>query len=285
MQTLAEIRRLLGERGLRPKRALGQNFLIDRNLVARLVEASGVGAGDLVLEVGPGTGTLTEALLARGCEVVACELDDALAALLVERAPQLPGGDRLRVLTGDCLAGKRALAPAVAGALGGRAFALVANLPYGAATPLLLTLMLEHPACARMAVTIQREVADRMLAEPGTRDYGVLSVVARATGSARRLATLPPECFWPRPDVTSAMVVYERSPAARSADPRRLAGLCVRLFAQRRKQLGSVLAALDPEGVASARALGIDTRRRAETLSVEELDGLATALDRRPGGL
>ncbi|HRQ72094.1 MAG TPA: 16S rRNA (adenine(1518)-N(6)/adenine(1519)-N(6))-dimethyltransferase RsmA [Phycisphaerales bacterium] len=237
-QTLSEIRELLASHGLSPRHALGQNFLIDHNLLRRLVDVSGVGADDLVLEVGPGTGTLTEELLARGCEVVACELDRGLAGLLRERL-----GERARftLVEGDCLDGKRALSGALASVLAGRPFSLVANLPYGSATPLMLTLLVDHPECRAMFVTIQREVAERLTVCEGSKAYGPLAVVAALLARVRTIAALGPECFWPRPEVTSAMVAVERRSDAPSLDGRALADFCQRVFAQRRKQIGSVL--------------------------------------------
>src|SRR5262249_17300337 len=151
------------------KRSLGQNFLIDHNLIRKLVDASSVEWEDLVLEVGPGTGTMTEELLARGCRVVACELDDGLADLLHER---LGGNEGFTLVHRDCLKGNHPPAPDLVAALmnahrkapdtSGQAatrFALVANLPYGAATPLISTLLMDHPQCHTLAITIQREVA------------------------------------------------------------------------------------------------------------------------------
>lgn len=260
MQTLAEIRRLLDERGLTPKRSLGQNFLIDHNLIRRLVDASGVGPGSLVLEVGPGTGTMTEELLDRGASVVACELDDGLASLLEDRL-----GDRagFTLVRGDCLESKREVSRAVMGALGGRGFVLVSNLPYGAGTPLMLALMTRHPECSGMWVTVQREVADRLLASPGSDEYGSISVVASAVCAVRRVASLPPECFWPRPEVSSAMVELIRRPDPLTRDPSGLADLCRTLFASRRKQIGAVLRGL---GMADRLPPGVDPTERAENL-------------------
>lgn len=272
MQTVSQIRAMLDERGLRPKRSLGQNFLIDQNLIRKLVDAAGVGVGDTVLEVGPGTGTLTEELLARGCRVIASELDDALADLLQERAERMvatsgAAGASLSVVRGDCLKSKREINPAVQEALGDGPFSLVANLPYGAATPLLLTLLTEHSRCGVMAVTIQREVADRLLASPGTKEYGLLTVLAQAMAHVERLATLPPSCFWPAPEVSSAMVVLRRRAAgeALTDDPASLRETCERLFASRRKQIGGVLGreAVLPDGVTPSM--------RAEELTPEQL--------------
>lgn len=267
-QTLAQIKALLDERGLRPRHALGQNFLIDQNLVRKLVDASGVGAGDVVLEVGPGTGTLTEELLGRGCEVVACELDRGLAAMLRERLGPLHPG-RFTLVEGDCLAGKRELNPDVAAALAGRPFRLVANLPYGAATPLMLVLLTSHPACAGMFVTVQREVADRLLAGPGGKEYGTLGVVAQAAAEVGRVATLPPECFWPRPEVTSAMVSVVRKREPMTDDLGGLAEFCQRVFGSRRKQLGSVL------GRETAWPEGVRPEMRVEQLTPAQIVALS----------
>ncbi len=269
MQTLTDIRRLLDSRGLSPRKSLGQNFLIDHNLIRKLVDASGIGAGDLVLEIGPGTGTLTDELLDRGCRVIACEIDEHLAALLRDRFAEREG---FTLVEGDCLESKRELSRATAAALARRPFTLVANLPYNAATPLMLTLLCEHPECRGLFVTIQREVADRLLAAPGTRDYGPLAVVAQAVGEVLHIATLPPECFWPRPDVTSAMAAVVRRPSPLAPDARALADFCQKLFSQRRKQLGSVL------GRGGRWPEGISPTQRAEQLTVEQLIALHRAL-------
>ncbi|MBX3404207.1 MAG: ribosomal RNA small subunit methyltransferase A [Phycisphaeraceae bacterium] len=288
MQTLTEIKHLLESRGLRPKKSLGQNFLVDQNLIRKLVDCSGVGAGSLVLEVGPGTGTLTEELLARGCEVVACELDDDLAGLLAERIPAMlgPGKQhRFTLVHGDCLEGKRTLSPLITQALGGRPFALVANLPYAAATPLMSTLLVDHPECPTLAVTIQREVAERLGAAPGGKDYGALAVLAQSLAQVRPIATLPRECFWPRPDVTSAMVLLSRRAEPLVADPAALSAFLRDLFAHRRKQIGAVLGkGTDWETVAAAPGCGeITPMLRAEQLSVPQVVALGRALGRLEG--
>lgn len=288
MQTLGQIKRLLEERGLRPSKALGQNFLCDHNLIRRLVDAAAVGDGDVVLEIGPGTGALTEELLERGCRVVACELDRGLADLLRERFGGATDG-RFVLIEGDCLAGKHALNPAIIGALGGRAFKLVANLPYGAASPLMVTLATEHPpkprasdakpACLGQFVTIQREVAERLRAGPGSKDYGELGVLVQAMCEVRRLAVLPPGCFWPQPKVTSEMVAISPRAQALTGDPARLSEVCRLLFTQRRKQLGSILAraGLD-EGLTLPE--GVERTMRPEQLTIERLVALGRLLDR-----
>ncbi|MFT3686788.1 MAG: 16S rRNA (adenine(1518)-N(6)/adenine(1519)-N(6))-dimethyltransferase RsmA [Phycisphaerales bacterium] len=240
---------------------MGQNFLIDKNLLGKLLDAAELKSGELVLEVGPGTGTLTESLLHRGCGVVACELDDSLAALLQERVPSLGFGDRFRLIQGDCLDKGKQLNRTAAAAIGDSPFKLVANLPYGAATPLMLNLLIDHPRCSLMAVTIQKEVAQRLAAKPGSKDYGLLSVVAQALGNVEIVASLPPECFWPRPEVTSAMVLVRRRPDPLTRDGAGLALLCQKVFSKRRKQLGAIL------GRDQELPAGVEATQRPEELS------------------
>jgi 16S rRNA (adenine1518-N6/adenine1519-N6)-dimethyltransferase len=270
MHTLGELRSMLAAHGLAPKKSLGQNFLIDRNLGKKLVDEAGVGAGDLVLEVGPGAGALTELLLERGCEVIACEMDEGLAELLRERFAARYA-DRFTLIEGDCLAGKRTLNPAIVDALRARTFTMVANLPYNAASPLMAVLLTDFPPCRAQYVTIQKEVGDRLAAKPGTKEYGALGVLAQALATVRRVAVLPPECFWPRPGVTSAMIELKRRAELLTDDPKALGALCHALFSQRRKQIGSILGRDHPlpEGVTSDM--------RPERMSVEQFCELARA--------
>ena len=281
VQTLQTIRELLDSRGLSPRKSFGQNFLIDHNLIRKLVDDAGVGTGDLVLEVGPGTGALTEELLTRGCRVVACELDRGLAELLRERltdpaktlVPPPPPGTSFTLIEGDCLESKREVSRELARVLAGQPFRLVANLPYGAATPLMLALLVDHPECGSMHVTIQKEVADRLAAGPSSKEYGPISIVAQALCKVERIAALPPECFWPRPDVTSAMVSLRRLETPLTRDAKRLAGVCQKLFASRRKQLGSTL------GRGFSWPPGVKPENRIEELSVAQAVALAAAAD------
>jgi 16S rRNA (adenine1518-N6/adenine1519-N6)-dimethyltransferase len=274
-QTLTEIRRILEERGLKPKHALGQNFLIDQNLVRKLVDDAGVKAGDVVLEIGPGTGTLTDELVGRGCRVVACELDANLAAHLRER---FAGNESFTLIEGDCLARKKELDPRILAALGDEPFSLVANLPYGAGTPVMMILMTGFPACRGMWVTIQKEVGDRMLARPGTdsgpgsSDMGPLAVVAQLLGEPGLVAKLPPECFWPRPEIDSVMLRWVRGGGSGVVDPARFVEFVTELFAQRRKQLGSALRRLGIDAAAASTI--IDPTMRAEQLKVEQFANL-----------
>jgi 16S rRNA (adenine1518-N6/adenine1519-N6)-dimethyltransferase len=278
VQTLAQIKHLLEERSLRPKRSLGQNFLIDHNLIRKLVDSAGLAPGSLVLEVGPGTGTMTEELLSRGCEVIACELDDGLAAMNRDRLPTVPGGEHFTLIHGDCLAGKRAINAEVAALLGTREFALVSNLPYGAGTPLMSTLLIDHPTCRTLAVTIQREVADRLTANPNSKDFGPLAIIAQSLCTVERIATCPPECFWPRPDVTSAMVLMRRLARPLTDDARALSAFCDVIFSQRRKQLGSLLKGVDWARIAAAPGCeGLTPTLRAEQLSIPRILALQRA--------
>ncbi len=278
MQTLAEIRGLLDRHGLSPRKALGQNFLIDKNLLARLIASAGVGPGSVALEVGPGTGTLTRGLLDAGARVVACEMDGGLCGLLREHFAAEIAGARLALIEGDCLGPGKRLNAEAAVALGGVPFALVANLPYQAGTPLMLDLLLHHPGCGVLAATIQREVGERLTAGPGSREYGGLAIMAQALAEAEWLADLPPECFWPRPKVESCMVVLRRRAAPRTADPDALAALCHRLFSKRRKQLGAIL------GRATAWPAGVRAEMRPEDLTVAQAAALAAALGAQSAG-
>lgn len=273
MQKLTEIRALLDARGLSPRKQFGQNFLLDHNLIKKLVDAARVGEGDVVLEVGPGTGTLTEELLASGATVVAAEVDRGLCELLRERFASW--GDRFTLVEGDALNGKRAMSEAirttVAARRGGRDFKLVSNLPYAAGTPIMSILLADHPECVGQYVTIQREVGDRLRAGPGSKDYGPLAVLAQAVARVEVVANLPPECFWPRPDVHSAMVAIERRADPATQEPRRLFDFAQRVFEKRRKQLGAII------GRDRAWPTGIGPEMRAEQLSPAQfVDLMAT---------
>ena len=267
MQTITEIKGMLAERGVRPRKRLGQHFLHDHNQLRRLVEASAVGPGDLVLEVGPGTGTLTETLLDAGAEVVACEIDHVLASIVRDRL-----GDRVRLIEGDCLGRGRRLAEAVVAVLGDRPFTLVANLPYQAASRLIATLLINHPGCGGQFVTIQKEVADRLRAEPGTKAFGALTVIGRALAEVELIAHLPPTCFWPQPKVDSAMFALRPRSEHRVGDPAGLAEFAVRLFSKRRKQLGTIL------GRDIHWPPGITPDLRPEALTIDQLIALFSSL-------
>lgn len=278
MQTLAQIRELLDRAGHPPKKALGQNFLTDHNLIRKLVDAAGLGPGDCVLEIGPGTGALSVELLDRGVHLVACELDSALARVLRETLGQ-QHPERFTLIEGDCLHNKRALNPQILDAIGDRAFKMVANLPYHAATPLMLALMTQHPNCAGMFVTIQHEVVQRFIAKPSTKAYGTISVIAQRLGSVGTIAKLPPGCFWPQPGVASAMMRWTRDPDV-PIDPGSWASMGQRtqqLFQTRRKQLGGVVAKL--AGGQISWPPGVNPDDRIDALSPDRVEALCRAID------
>ncbi len=248
MQTLSEIRALLYERGLHPKHRLGQNFLHDKNILAKLIDAADVQPGELVLEIGPGTGTLTEALLDAGAKILACEIDSDIASIIEDR----PSG-RVQLICGDRLDSHRRLSCEIVIALGDQPFKLVANLPFQIASPLLCTMLIHHPSCTGQYVTIQKEVADRLLADPRTKEYGPLTIIVGALAEVKRICTVKPSCFWPQPKVAITMVSIFPSPFGRgvrgegssaldTTEQRQdFARFVTQLFTKRRKQLGSIL--------------------------------------------
>lgn len=265
MQDIATIKSLLASRGLRPKHRFGQNFLHDPGAMRAILQAATIRPGETILEVGPGTGTLTECLLDAGARVVACELDRDMASIIRDRL-----GNRITLVEGDCLLDKHTIHPAVIAAIGSVTFRLVANLPYAAATPLIATLLESHPACGGMVVTIQREVADRLTARPDTSDIGPLTITAQLLAQVDRVAVLKPGAFWPPPEVTSAVVrLLPRIP--RPTLPPNLRETVDRAFQQRRKQLRNSLGADFPFPA------GFDAMRRPETLTPDEWIGLALA--------
>lgn len=272
MQTLSEIRELLNERGLKPLRRFGQNFLHDHNQLRKLVDAADISPGDLVLEVGPGTGTLTEALLEREARVIAAEIDEGLADLVRDRF-----GDRIQLIRGDCLASGRQLAPAIQEAIADSSWTLVANLPYQAASPLMIELLLNHPRCKGQHVTIQREVADRLVASPGDRQRGPLGILATTFGEVERIGDIPGSCFWPAPKVTSSMVSIRPRSDRPELDGNAFARFISMLFAQRRKQLGRIF------GRDTELPHGIDPTWRAEVLSDRQLIELFHCVPDMPG--
>ena len=262
-----EIIDLLERHGRRPRKALGQHFLADPNIVDRIVRLAGVGSESRVVEIGAGTGTLTRALAATGAEVVAYEIDASLAPLLEET---VAGVGTVDVRFAD------AMQIDFAEVLGPGPWVLVANLPYNVGTPLVLDLLRDVPAVTRFVVMIQREVADRLAAEPGSRKYGLPSVVVRLYGTVRFGFRVSPQVFVPPPDVDSAVVVVERGatpPFARQAEV-----LAQAAFGQRRKMIRRSLTTVltDPEAILDAA--GIDPTVRAEDLSVGDFLAIARSV-------
>lgn len=270
-QTLSEIKDLLATFGLHPKHRYGQNFLHDGNHMARILEAAAIAPDDRVLEVGPGTGALSERLLDAGARVLAVEIDTDLEPILESRVMTRTGGERFELLLGDILDGKHHLHPQVIERLGQTPFKLIANLPYHVASPLIINLMIDFPAMSQAVVMVQKEVADRLAARPGGKDYGALGIVVQALGQVRTVGTLSPHCFWPAPKIASAVVQIVRHAEPRTPDPHGFSALLQKLFGQRRKQLGAILGRDFPFPT------GVDPQQRPEMLSVEQLIQLQAA--------
>ncbi len=275
------LRPLLARHDVRPSRTLGQNFLIDGNVRDRILDAAELRPGDAALEIGPGAGALTEGLLARGVRVTAVEKDRRLCALLDGR---FAGEPNLRLLHGDALEiGLDAL-------LADGLRVVVSNLPYSAGTRILVDLIHAPHAPERIVVTLQTEVAERLAARPDTAPYGLLAVWAQRLYDVERLRTVPPECFWPVPEVESAVLrlVRRAQPLAPVRDLKHYLFVTRYAFSQRRKQLQRILRGL-PGGGPDAPAAWLAQRGFAPAARPGNLDPaawarLAEALPPSPGG-
>jgi len=277
-----DVRDLAGRLGVRPSKRLGQNFVIEPGTVRRIAALAALSPGDVVLEVGPGLGSLTLALLEAGAgQVVAIEIDRALAAELprtiASRAPHL--ADRVAVVAADALhvaADDLPTSPSV----------LVANLPYNVAVPVLLHLLAALPGLARGLVMVQAEVADRMCAGPGSRVYGAPSVKLAWFAAARPAGPVPRSVFWPVPNVDSRLVAFtRRDPPATTASREEVFAVIDAAFGQRRKTLRAALsgwAGSAREAERLLRAAGIDPGARGESLGVAEFARLAAAHQPEP---
>lgn len=270
-----EIRRLAKELEFRPRKSLGQNFVHDANTVRRIVSTSGVSRSDHVLEVGPGLGSLTLALLDRGAAVTAVEIDPVLAERLPQTVAEHSNSEsqRLTVVHRDVLTLRRD--EVATGPTGPTA--VVANLPYNVAVPALLHLLAEFPSIHTVTVMVQAEVAERLAAEPGGKEYGVPSVKVRFFGRVRRCGTVSPTVFWPIPRVYSGLVRidrYDTSPwPTDEAFRRHVFELIDIAFGQRRKTCRNAFVDWAGSGNESADRLlaaSIDPARRGETLSIDD---------------
>jgi 16S rRNA (adenine1518-N6/adenine1519-N6)-dimethyltransferase len=268
----AEIRDLATRLGVRPTKSLGQNFVHDPNTVRRIVAAAGLEPTDTVLEVGPGLGSLTLGLLPAAEHVYAVEIDPALAAQLAEtvkeRAPE--HADKLTVLHRDAL---RLKADEVPGAT-----ALVANLPYNVAVPVVLHLLATVPTLRHGLVMVQKEVADRLTAGPGSKVYGAPSVKLAWFAHARLAGRVPPSVFWPVPNVDSGLVAFTARQPPADLERARVFAVVDAAFAQRRKTLRAALAGWAGGADEAARivaAAGVDPGARGEALTVEQFAAIA----------
>jgi 16S rRNA (adenine1518-N6/adenine1519-N6)-dimethyltransferase len=270
----AEIRDLAGRLGVRPTKTLGQNFLHDGGTVRKIVRIAGLKPGERVVEVGPGLGSLTLGLVEAGASVVAIEIDRLLAGQIAETVrARFPDAD-FEVVLSDALD--------VTTLPGAPPTALVANLPYNVAVPVLLTMLERFDSLERVLVMVQAEVADRIAAVPGSKIYGIPSVKAAWYASARRAGTIGRNVFWPAPNVDSALVYLERrEPPSTTAPRERVFKVVDAAFAQRRKTLRAALSGLFGSGVAAEaalRAAGVDPSARGETLVVEQFARIAEQL-------
>ncbi len=270
----ADVRELAAALGVRPTKQRGQNFVIDANTVRRIVRTAGVRPDDVVVEVGPGLGSLTLALLEIADRVTAVEIDDVLAgALSATVAARLPErAERFALVHADALA--------VTGLPGPEPTALVANLPYNVAVPVLLHMLEAFPTIERTLVMVQSEVADRLAARPGSRVYGVPSVKANWYAEVRRAGAIGRSVFWPAPNVDSGLVslVRRAEPIRTSATRREVFAVVDAAFAQRRKTLRAALAGWAGSAAAAEAALvaaGVSPRARGESLTVEEFARVA----------
>lgn len=269
-QTKHQIEALLAEAGSHPRHRFGQNFMIDQNLVRLVAEAGCVGQHDLVIEVGPGTGTLTEELLERSDKVVVVEIDRDLAALLRRRFAHRPN---LRLIEGDALSGKHELNPELKAVLQTAAerrqpAKLVANLPYDIASPLVIGLLIE--GVELLAFTVQKEVADRLRASAGSEAYGPLTVMVQLLARVEVLRNLPPQAFWPPPRIDSSLVRLTRGDRLGSI-VRPFGQFVQTLFSFRRKTLRKALSQAGFDADAVLAETGFDGQRRPETFTPEQL--------------
>ena len=272
----AQIRDLAGRLGIRPTKAWGQNFVVDAGTVRKIVRTSRVRPGEQVVEVGPGLGSLTLGLLEAGAVVVAVEIDPLLAERLPitvrERAPHL--ADHLTVLQADALTVTELPGPPPT--------ALVANLPYNVAVPVLLSFLARFDSLERVLVMVQSEVADRLVAPPGSRTYGIPSAKAAWYASARPAGSIGRAVFWPVPRVDSSLVALERRPPpVTSATREEVFAVVDAAFAQRRKMLRSALAGIAGSSAAAQEALlaaGVEPTDRGERLDVAAFARIAEHL-------
>jgi len=293
MQTKNQVEQLLTEAGTAPKKGFGQHFLVDLNLMRLLLDQAEIGPDDVVLEVGCGTGSLTQALAEQAGFVIGVEVDPVLGPIA---AVQVARKANVHLIAGDVLEGKHHIHARVCDAIDqarriyrGR-LVLAANLPYGVASPLILNLVVGPVIADAMVITVQKEVADRMLAGPGTRAYGIVSIVLQATGELGLLRVLKPSVFWPPPQVDSAMIRFVRDPekAGAVADVGLLVQVVDLFMGHRRKMLKAIAKSAPAQGgwppadawLALFEQCHIDPTVRPDHLSPKTYVALANAVRR-----
>lgn len=259
--------------GIHATKRLGQNFLVDEGVVDGIVAAAGVRPGDAVLEIGPGIGTLTQGLAEAGAQVVAVELDERLVAVLGQT---LAGYDNVRIIHGDILKTD------ISREMATEPYKVVANLPYYITTPILMQLLEQRLPITTLVTMVQKEVAERMVAAPGGKDYGALSVAVQYYTAPEIVFSVPPRSFIPAPAVESAVIrcAVRSAPPVAVSDEKVFFRVVKAAFGQRRKTLANALKAAGipaPEVVGTLAAAGVDGGRRGETLSLVEFAAVANA--------
>lgn len=289
MQTKKQIQQLLASEGISPNKHLGQHFLIDLNLMRLLLTTADVSEHDTVLEVGCGTGSLTEELCKKATAVISVEIDARLATIAKN---QLADKNNVHIINADILQNKNTINPDVTNAIKslhkkstGR-FLLVANLPFNIASPLILNLIIEQPFAEAMYVTVQKEVAERMTAETGTKHYGTLSILLTATGNVKIERILPPTVFWPQPRVASATVSYVKNKEkTKKIKNMKLFTNIVKMFMQHRRKMLKSIVKLTKDELKEVQIWSqifeiccIDAKQRPDQMTVENYIKIANQL-------
>jgi 16S rRNA (adenine1518-N6/adenine1519-N6)-dimethyltransferase len=275
--TPSAVRDLARRHGIRPRKALGQHFLIEPALARRIVGLAGIGPGDHVVEVGPGLGSLTVALAAAGADVVAVEVDPRLVPAVEEAASPWPG--RVRVLRADAVTVDWTSALDAPGP-----WAMVANLPYNVSVPVVLRALEDEPRIERFLVMVQREVGERLAAGAGDRQFGAVSLRVAYFAEARVVRRVARSVFWPLPNVDSVLVLLERRPPPTDADRDRLFSLIRVAFGERRKTMRNALVRFGLSAAhadAVLRASGIEPSARPETLGLAVFARVVQMIDER----
>lgn len=277
----AETRALLAREGLAPRKRLGQHFLVDPTVVARMLDLAEIGPDDAVLEIGPGLGTLTDALAARAARLYVVELDRGLAGVLRRKFADNPA---VHVVEGD------ALRVDLVAAVGERPVKVVASLPYNVSVPILFRLLDLRAVFPDATVMLQREVAERLVADVRSRNYGAASLLFQLHAQLQRRFRVPAQAFYPRPQVSSEVIRVAFTPAPRIAvdDPARFAAIVRAAFGQRRKMLRNALQAIAPSAALTPEAwerafaeAGIEGAARGETLDMAAFAALSDAAGRQ----
>lgn len=280
------VRELARRHGIRPRKTLGQHFLIEPALARRIVDLAGVGPGDRVVEIGAGIGSLTVALAGAGAEVVAVEVDTRLVPALQDAVA--PWAERVRVVPADALTLDWAQTLPRSGPGEPGPWTMVANLPYNVSVPVVLRALQEEPRIERFLVMVQKEVGERLAARPGGEQFGAVSLRVAYYATARVVRKVARSVFWPQPNVDSVLVMLERRPPPTDADHDRLFELIRVAFGERRKTMRNALVrfGLTPgRAEVALRRCAIDPSARPETLDLEAFGRLVTVVDEPAGSM